>query len=566
MKQTSVLIFKKRLLPYLFIQGFMLCGGLVMAQEEKIQVSGGFSVGGEIYDVNGIDNRRSPYSYQINGRIVFSYKDFSVPVSGSYRDAQFSYDFTFNRLGIAPTYKWVKVYLGWNTIQFSPYTMSGRALNGIGIELKPGDFVFTVIKGKIQNPLAIKDTLVDGASLIPIFDRQISGGKVGFAKNKNKLEFIFLNIKDDLTSFDLPDDYNETYGYNVLTPKENVTFGFNGGISLFKKLDLFFNTGASAFTADASDTLVLEYGDEVPPFIQNMLHINSSSRFALAGDGGVNFRMKAVRLGIKYRRVDPFYTTLATTYYNQDVEQYTFNMGTDILKRKIRIDAQLGFENNNLTQLRTNTTHRVIAQGTLNYAPSEKLYTTFSYNNFSTDTENRILLLNDTLRFISVSSQYGFTSQYNIKQTTRNLSFTFNAFYNTVRDQSEVEQIGDINILSISLGHAYQIPTLDMTIGPSVQFNQYEYSEVDQKKIGGGLRISKRLMDKKLNMSLSATYCSNTYNNQNDGNVGFYMLSGSYKIISNGTLSLHASYRDAKSLVNKSFHETRVAVRYNHNF
>lgn len=116
----------------------------------KIQVSGGFSVGGEIYDVNGIDNRRSPYSYQINGRIVFSYKDFSVPVSGSYRDAQFSYDFTFNRLGIAPTYKWVKVYLGWNTIQFSPYTMSGRALNGIGIELKPGDFVFTVIKVKFK--------------------------------------------------------------------------------------------------------------------------------------------------------------------------------------------------------------------------------------------------------------------------------------------------------------------------------------------------------------------------------------------------------------------------------
>jgi len=544
----------------------MMMPCLLTAQEkEAIGISGGLTAGGELYDVHGIANRRSPYSYQINGRVVFSYRDFSLPISGSYRDAQLSYDFTFNHLGIAPTYKWIKVYLGWNSIHFSPYTMAGRMFSGIGVELTPGDFTFTAMKGKIQNPLAIRDTLLNGASLIPTYDRQITGGKIGFAKNKNRVELIFLRMYDDLNSF-TPTDDTDPIGYQVLSPKENLVLGFNGGFSLFHKLDFYFNTGASAFTADATDTLLLEYGDEVPNFAQDLFTANSTSKAALAGDVGVNFRLKSVKLGAKYRRVDPFYTTLAATYFMQDVEQYTFNAGTDFMKRKIRVDGQLGFENNNLTSLRSNTTHRVIGNGTLNYMPDEKFYTTLTYSNYSTETENRILLLNDTLRFVSTSATYGLTSQWNHRTDARSVSFTFNAFYNTVLDQSEVEQIGDINILSLSLSNGYQIPSADLTIGPSILFNQYEYDDVVQNRYGGGLRISKRFLDKKINTSLAWTYSVNIYNQARDGNVSYYVLTGSYKLTAKSTISPNISYRVSNSLINASFREFRAFLRYHYNF
>lgn len=544
----------------------MLSSSSLWAQQEGVTIRGGISAGGELYNVAGIPNRRSPYSYQISGRVVFSYKDFSIPITGSYRDAQFSYDFTFNRLGIAPTYKWIKVYLGWNTMQFSQYTMSGRAFNGIGVELKPGNFVFAALRGKIQNPLAIRDTLVDGANLIPIYDRRVVGGKIGYGKNKNKVELIFMRMHDDITSFTPPDYYQEEYAYNRLTPKENITVGFNAGISLFKRLDLYINTGASAFTADASDTLLLDYGRDVPAFVRNMFTANSTSRLALAGDAGMNFRLRIFRLGLKYRRVEPFYTTLASNYFNQDLEQYTFQLGTDFLKRKIRFDGSLGLEKNNLTQLRMNTTHRVIGQGNVSFTPNESFFTSVNYSNYQTESENRIFLLNDTLRFVSVSAQYGLVSNLNFRNEARVMTFGFNAFYNTVRDQSEVAQIGDINILSLNLNHGYQILPWQLTIGPSIHFNQYNYSETSQRRFGGGLKLTKRFGENKLNLNASFTYSLNTYDGLNDGNVGFYSLTAAYKVTPKSTISLNASYRDTNSLITRSFRETRVALRYNYNF
>lgn len=196
-----------------------------VAAQDVPTLSGGISLGGEVYDVNGIEARRSPYSYNISGRIALSYKGFTLPVSGSYRDAQFSYDYTFNRLGIAPSYKWAKLYLGWNTMSFSPYTMAGRSFLGVGFELRPGRFTIAGLRGKIQNPLAVRDTLVDGASLIPTYERFVFGGKLAYGKDKSKIELIVMQIKDDENSFTYPSDYTSSYGYQQLTPKRKYIVG-----------------------------------------------------------------------------------------------------------------------------------------------------------------------------------------------------------------------------------------------------------------------------------------------------------------------------------------------------
>lgn len=547
---------------------FMLSGMLYMdiVAQENIDISGRISAGGEVYAVQGVENRRSPYSYQVNGRLVFSYKDFSVPVSGSYRDAQFSYDYTFNRIGIAPTWKWIKVYLGWNTVSFSPYTMSGRAFNGAGVELKPGLLSVTAIKGKIQNPLAIRDTLVDGATLIPIYDRLITGGKVGFGKEKSKIEFILMRIEDDLSSFELPSNYVPEYGYNVLTPKENLLAGLNGSVRFFKKLDLFFNTGMSAFTADAADTLLIDYGTDAPAFLGELFQANSTTKVALAGDAGVQYSVFGSRLGVKYRRVDPFYTTLASPYFNSDLEQYTFSLGTSLWRRRIRFDGQLGLEKNNLTQLRMNTTHRLIGSGNVHFMPDDQFYTTLTYQNFQTETENRILLLNDTLRFVSVSRNYGLVSGYSWVTANKRLSLQFNAFYNTVRDESETEQIGDIDILSLSASHGHTISSVELTISPSVHYNQYTYSDVVQERIGGGLRLSKRWWEQKLSTSFSVSYSLNNYDGLRDGDTAYFVLNGAYKLSGKSTLSTNLSYRTASSLINRSFDESRASLRYQYQF
>lgn len=546
---------------FIYIFGLVLQVALVSGQE-KLTFAGGISLGGETYSINGMDNRRSPLSYYINGRVSLSYKGINVPVSVSYRDAQFSYDYNFNRLGIAPSYKWIKLYLGWNTMNFSQYTMSGRAFYGVGMMLTPGSFHFSALKGKIQNHLAIRDTLINGANLIPTFERDIWGGKVGFQKKKTKFEIIFMNIKDDPESFAYQREYNTLYGYQVLTPKENLIVGINGGIGLFKVLDIYFNTAASGFTADAGDTLLLDYGTEVPGFIKNLFQANSSTRLSIAGDAGVNLRIKSQKVGVKYRRVDPFYSTLASNFFMNDVEQYTFTTGLNLWKKKIHVDGNLGLEQNNLTRLRTNTTNRVISSIGTQLNLHENWFSSIRFSNFQTESENNILTLNDTLRFVSTTQEFSTLISYSLPGKEWKKSFSLNAYYNTVSDQSTEKQIGDIQVLSLSANTSVIWNTYDLTIVPSLLFNEYRYENIVQNRIGGGIRVQKRLAAKKLNVSFNYQYSLNLYDDKKDGSVNLFQLTSSYKVNNKNSINLNGSYRLSESLINNSFNEFRLMLRY----
>ena len=67
--------------------------------------SGKMNLGGELYGVDGMQNRRAPWSYYINTSINFGFSGFDVPINFSYRDRQFAFDYSLNRLSIQPRYK-----------------------------------------------------------------------------------------------------------------------------------------------------------------------------------------------------------------------------------------------------------------------------------------------------------------------------------------------------------------------------------------------------------------------------------------------------------------------------
>ncbi len=534
--------------------------------QDKVSLKGNITAGGEIYDVNGISNRRSPYSYSLSGSVTFAYKGISIPVTGSYRNAQFSYDYTFNRLGISPSYKWVKLHLGWSNINYSAYTLSGRTFFGVGLELTPGKWYFSALKGKFQNPLAIRDTLVYGANLIPGYERNIEGAKFGFRKGKSKLELMAVHTYDDLNGPAPSGDVNQLYGYQVLTPKENLTIGFNAGLELFKRLEFFVNTGIAAFTADAQDTFTIKYGSEVPSFAKDLFQANSTSRIALAGDGGVNLRIKSNKIGFKYRRVDPFYSNLAANFFQNDLEQITFTTGINLFKRKLRFDGQLGMEHNNLTQLRSQTSQRVIGNAGINFIPSEQLHLGLRYTNYQTESMNEILQLNDTLRFITVSTQYGLNADYTLPGKLLRKNFSFYLNYNKVKDESENQSLGNINVFTVGLSHGITFTQKELSIYPSINYNMYEYRNIDQTRYGFGLRVSKKLIDKKLMLNLGGQLFINQYNGLNDGTSSNISINGNYRFTPKRTLTLTTLYRINESIVNRSYNEWRSTLKFSQSF
>ena len=539
--------------------------GQLSGYKKGFQINGGITGGGELYGVSGIEDRRAPWSYFINGRINMSASGFSVPVSFSYQDRQLAYDYSFNRLSIQPRYKWAKLLLGRSSMNFSPYTLSGRAFNGYGVELSPGKLYVAAIKGTIENPFAIRDSLAVGNSLIPIYDRDILGAKVGYRSGKNKIELIGLKVEDDKSSFTLPDDYKEL-GYQIFTPKENINIGLNIGFKIGRHLDLYLNSAASGFTGDVDDPLTESLTGDIPKQISDIYTINTSTRFAFAGDAGVNFYINSTRLGVKYKRVEPFYTTMATDYFINDIQQWTFLFSNSFLDRKLRLDANIGIENNNLGGYRTSTTDRFIGNFSLNIMPSQEVYASIKYSNFQTEAVNEIINLNDTLRYVSVTHQYGVFGGMNFGDESIKYGLNANIFFQEILDQSEIQRLGDLNALNITFSPSVTMEEYQLKISPNIFYNKFSSEQTEQERYGLGLRLDKSFLDKKLNSNFSGRYSLNDYDKRNDGKVGYFSLSIKYKTTLQSSLQLIASYRTTNSIIKNSFNETRTRIRYGYNF
>ncbi|MCR6637496.1 MAG: hypothetical protein NVV82_00445 [Sporocytophaga sp.] len=169
-------------------------------EKNPLKISGSLSANQIFYTVKGIDSRRQPYNYFLNGNVNFSLYGWNVPVSFSYSNQQAAFRQPFNQYGIQPTYKWVRGYIGYNSMVFSPYTLNGHVFLGGGVELTPpGIFRLSAMYGRFQKPVK-EDT--SNTSIIPSYQRMGGGIKVGVGKDGNFIDLIIFKAQDYLSSLD----------------------------------------------------------------------------------------------------------------------------------------------------------------------------------------------------------------------------------------------------------------------------------------------------------------------------------------------------------------------------
>src|SRR5690606_10230202 len=105
----------------------------------------------------------------------------------------------FNQFSFAPTYKWVKTYVGYNSMTFSNYTLSGHVFLGGGVELTPKNWRIAAMYGRLRKAVSfnLNDTLqYTDAS----FKRMGYGLKVGYEKNGDVYSVNIFTAKDDYHS------------------------------------------------------------------------------------------------------------------------------------------------------------------------------------------------------------------------------------------------------------------------------------------------------------------------------------------------------------------------------
>ena len=166
---------------------FIFLVSSLCAQQAKtpwVEFGSSIRLSATAYSIRGQDYRQEPFSYFLHGTPRLTIKGFDIPVSFILSNQQRSIQQPFNRIGIAPRYKWIKAYLGYNTMALSKYTFSNRQFLGAGIELNPGKLRLAALYGRLQKAIREDSTEANANSFLlqqslPRFERRAFGGKIG---------------------------------------------------------------------------------------------------------------------------------------------------------------------------------------------------------------------------------------------------------------------------------------------------------------------------------------------------------------------------------------------------
>ncbi|MGZ4040832.1 MAG: hypothetical protein ACXVNR_09730, partial [Bacteroidia bacterium] len=350
-----------------------------IGKKDMITVGGGLNYNGIFYNADGIQNRRPPYSWFFNGNLNINILDVSLPFSYSYSNLSSNYTQPFNMTSCAPSYKWIKTYMGYTSMNFSNYSLAGHIFLGGGVDLTPGNWKISAMYGRLNK--AVEYDAVNQSDALMSYKRMGYGAKVGYEKDGHGLNLIYFSAKDD------PNSLHFVPSNSAVLPQENTVISASAKTKLFSILTIQGEYALSGLTRNLNGESYYDAEQKNPmPLFFNP---KSSSQFFSAYKSSIGFSKSVFSLNFNYEHIDPNYKTLGAYFFNNDLENITIAPSLRLLKGKLNLSANTGYQHNNLDKTKFSLNKRFVSSGNLNYAPSSKFIFNVSYSNFTSFTRVR---------------------------------------------------------------------------------------------------------------------------------------------------------------------------------
>ena len=483
-------------------------------KSDPFKFSGNLTISASSFQTSRDLGDRAPFSYYIQGTPTLSFYGFKVPITLSIRDSQFNFSKQINRISLNPKYKFVQLFLGSKSYQFSPYTVSGQNINGVGVSLTPGKFTFTAMRGKMENLIPQVDSMVYGTELIPVYQRTAFGAKLGFNSSIADIEFMAFKAKDQLDPpVAIADSLND-----VLTPEENIVVGIKAETTLARVLRLGVNLGGSVFTNDHTNDTV-KISETYQELSDVTLTPTTSTRFSYAGDVFAQLNVKGFVLGAKIKQIEPLYRTLGLYYTQNDFRNITLNTRFPLFQRKLTVGFTYGIQKNNLRETRLRTNNRNILSAQLNYNSGKIFGLTANYSNYSQDQSPGLIAVEDTLRYAQVSKNLTLVPRLQFRDDSKTQNITLSMVRFGLDDLSSFYE-EPRNTTSLITSLAYSIKWKESGIGFKLggNYNNSESIGNIARRYGGTAGLSKKF-GKKATVSFSSTYNLRSNETRTTGSV-----------------------------------------------
>ena len=514
-------------------------------ESKPLKIDGQLSANSVFYNANQEVNR-SPFTYFLQGTLNVSVYGFSMPITYNFsnqgENLDYELPFNYNTFSIHPTYKWATAHIGTVTMSFSPYTLNNHQFTGGGVDLTPSKSItLNAMGGELRK--AIND---DGDErTTPSFQRLGYGLKTQFKKNRYTIGVTGFYAKDDQNSLDsIPEARN-------ILPQENLVLSVDGQVKIGKNYSVEAEYATSAITKDIRAT-TSDPAEFSPAglFFDNRI----STEYHNAIKTRFGYTLKAINFGLGYERIDPGYETLGAYFFNNDFENITLDFANTFFKNKVSVALNIGYQRDNLSNLKANSTNRTIGSINAQALLSNKLTVSGSFSNFTTytntqpnqfDDVNDADLLDDQVEELNyrqlsrngtVSMNYLLSTK---KTSIQNLSFNY-ALNDVANEQDGNVRIGDVSSFhNLSCAHSINFTKSSLSISTALNATYNTIGREESTTWGPTVSVGKRFFNKTLTSRLGSSY---NQSNSMSGNskVTNFRFSLGYVLLQKHNFSLNA--------------------------
>ena len=536
----------------------------IVRLESGIQVSSG------VYHISGSDFRQQPFTWFISGTPTLYIKDFAIPFSVFYSNQGLGYQQPFNQLGMAPSWKWIRLHLGYSNVHFSDYTLAGRRFLGAGVELTPGKLRLGAVYGRFQEAIEqdsiLRPTPGNFLSEFPngAFERKGYSVKLGVGSEQSFFDVIIFQAKDDLESLSNP------LSFETVRPEQNTALGLKYRLKLGRKLFWSADAAASLYTRDiqfpelqvADSTWFGRWVDR--------LEVRTSSQVLYAANSQLTYEGRVVNTGVRYRRISRDFKTMGAYYFLTDVEEYSYQLGLQLFKRKVNFRGSAGWQRDNLSASRTQTTNRFIGSAVLGWQIMKRLRADVVYTNFGVQQRNVLTGLLDSLRVDQVAGSIQLQTRYQFADQMRPQSVGISISQQSLAPRSrDIAFAVDTRSYQANGFYTYQIPVWRVGFAGNLHTLIQETAQIRTSATGGGISANYTDKDGQMSYQGGIQWYANRINRLRSGQTFALQGGGQYRVSQHFNAGLQLRYMTTKggfSGAEEAFQETFAQLNLNYHF
>lgn len=487
--------------------------------KKGVTMSGSISASTTTYTASGIDSRRDPFAWYLNGNLNINLFGYDMPFSFSYSNQGRNYSQPFNQFRFAPSYKWARAYFGTTSMQFSNYTLAGHMFDGVGVELTPGKWRLSAMYGKLLKAVPF-DVMHPESYNRAAFERIGYGVKMGYEDKGNAYSISLFKAKDKASSIPyIPDDA-------TITPRENVAMAFNVRQNLLKRIFVDVEYSVSALNRDIrSEKNAMDSSRGTSNFLGKFLSPTGSTRYFDAIQAGLGYTGNFYTIQLRYERVAPDYVTLGAYNVVNDMRNITVAPAFQLFGGKVNIAANAGMQVNNLDNSKSSDAQRLVANINANIVPNEHWAINGGYSNFSNYTRVRPLIdpyFNnplDTLDFYQVNNSYNGMIMYRTGTKQVQHSISLNSSYQYASDKSSAKDAAEnlSKFFTSNLSYSYSLQPRALSLSGALNYYRNTAAGLNTTFMGPSVSANKQYLDKTLRTGVTATYNITQASSQNAG-------------------------------------------------